>query len=186
MAQYARALVLPSTRRFGVFFKEEDLVEKFQRGTGPGGQAVNKSMNSVLLRHIPTGIVIRTFDSRQLETNRKIARQRLDQKLDVFYNGDESAVVQAKILRRKKALKTHKRNKAKRELKMKLSAISLEPGEDRAEVKQRLIDEHNQRCFEEDEAEDLEMEQNHRERLERKEQELRELNSEPPTRTSND
>ena len=40
-------------------FEESDLVEKFQKGGGPGGQSVNKSSSSVLLTHTPTGIIIR-------------------------------------------------------------------------------------------------------------------------------
>ena len=34
---------------------EEDLKEDFVRGSGPGGQAVAKTNNCVLLRHIPSG-----------------------------------------------------------------------------------------------------------------------------------
>lgn len=37
--------------------KEEDLDEQFVRGSGPGGQAVNKTNNCVVLVHKPTGIV---------------------------------------------------------------------------------------------------------------------------------
>lgn len=36
--------------------KEEDLDEQFIRGSGPGGQAVNKTNNCVLLLHKPTGM----------------------------------------------------------------------------------------------------------------------------------
>lgn len=34
---------------------EEDLHEDFVRGSGPGGQAVAKTNNCVLLKHIPSG-----------------------------------------------------------------------------------------------------------------------------------
>lgn len=38
---------------------EEELEEQFVRGTGPGGQATNKTNNCVVLKHIPTGIVVK-------------------------------------------------------------------------------------------------------------------------------
>ena len=34
---------------------EDDLEEQFIKGSGPGGQNVNKSTNCVLLKHLPTG-----------------------------------------------------------------------------------------------------------------------------------
>lgn len=38
---------------------EDDLVEQFVRGSGPGGQATNKTSNCVVLKHIPSGIVVK-------------------------------------------------------------------------------------------------------------------------------
>jgi hypothetical protein len=38
---------------------EGDLEEMFVRGSGPGGQAVNRTANCVVLKHLPTGIVIK-------------------------------------------------------------------------------------------------------------------------------
>lgn len=35
---------------------ESDLTEQFVRGGGPGGSAVNKNANCVVLTHNPTGI----------------------------------------------------------------------------------------------------------------------------------
>lgn len=37
---------------------ECDLTEQFVRGSGPGGSAVNKNSNCVVLTHIPTGTYI--------------------------------------------------------------------------------------------------------------------------------
>lgn len=34
---------------------ESDLTEQFIRGSGPGGSAVNKNSNCVVLTHVPTG-----------------------------------------------------------------------------------------------------------------------------------
>lgn len=41
------------------FLNEEDLEEQFVRGSGPGGQATNKTSNCVVLKHIPTGVVVK-------------------------------------------------------------------------------------------------------------------------------
>jgi len=38
---------------------ENELEETYVRGHGPGGQAVNKTNNCVVLKHLPTGIVIK-------------------------------------------------------------------------------------------------------------------------------
>ncbi len=38
---------------------ENELEERLTRGHGPGGQSVNKSSNCVVLKHIPTGIVVK-------------------------------------------------------------------------------------------------------------------------------
>ena len=39
-----------------IILNDEDLIEKFVKGSGPGGQCVNKRVSCVDLRHIPTGI----------------------------------------------------------------------------------------------------------------------------------
>lgn len=38
---------------------EDELEEQFVRGSGPGGQATNKTSNCVVLKHIPTGTVVK-------------------------------------------------------------------------------------------------------------------------------
>lgn len=40
-------------------FEESDLTEDFVRGWGPGGQAVNTTSNCVVLRHNPTGFIVK-------------------------------------------------------------------------------------------------------------------------------
>lgn len=69
---------------------EEDLIESFVRGSGPGGQKINKSKNNVCLVHKPTGISVQCQDARDLTTNRKIARKLLKDKIDLDLNGSES------------------------------------------------------------------------------------------------
>lgn len=80
-------------RRKGYKFpqlKAEELEETFVRGSGPGGQSVNKTSNCVVLKHIPTGTVVKCHETRSLDENRKRARLRLEEKLDLDLNGDQS------------------------------------------------------------------------------------------------
>ena len=53
---------------------ERDLVERFIRGSGPGGQKVNKTSSCVQLRHIVSGIEVKCQESRSLMANRVQAR----------------------------------------------------------------------------------------------------------------
>ena len=53
---------------------ERDLIERFIRGSGPGGQKVNKTSSCVQLRHITSGIEVKCQDSRSLMANRIQAR----------------------------------------------------------------------------------------------------------------
>jgi len=81
---------------------EDDLEEQFIKGTGPGGSKVNKKVNCCLLKHKPTGIVVKCHDSRVLYENRKLARGMLIEKLDVLINGDMSIRAQKERLLHKK------------------------------------------------------------------------------------
>lgn len=76
--------------------KEADLEEKFISGWGPGGQNVNKAVNCCQLSHRPTGILVKVHQSRSLQTNRKLARERIARKLDDLYNGEDSVASQSK------------------------------------------------------------------------------------------
>ena len=58
--------------RLGI--KEADLVERFIRGSGPGGQKINKTSSCVQITHLISGIEIKCQKSRSLMTNRIKAR----------------------------------------------------------------------------------------------------------------
>lgn len=57
--------------------REEDLQESFIRGSGPGGQKVNKTSSTVVLRHVPTGLEVRCQRERSQVLNRHWARVEL-------------------------------------------------------------------------------------------------------------
>jgi protein subunit release factor B len=50
-----------------------DLDWKYVRGSGKGGQKVNKTTNCVILTYLPTGTQVKVHKSRELETNRNLA-----------------------------------------------------------------------------------------------------------------
>ena len=81
---------------------DKELTETFNRGTGPGGQKINKTSIRVCLVHEPTQIRVECQDTRSLQQNRKIARKRLQEKLDEYLNGSQS---KAKLEEQRAAMK---------------------------------------------------------------------------------
>ncbi|KAM9624998.1 mitochondrial translation release factor in rescue isoform 1-T3 [Morphnus guianensis] len=96
---------------------EAELKETFVRGDGPGGQATNKTNNCVVLKHIPSGIVVKCHQTRSVEQNRKIAREILQEKVDLFYKGEDSDVFKENKASEKK--KQEKKRRAKENLERK-------------------------------------------------------------------
>ena len=93
--------------------RDEDLVEKFVRSGGHGGQNVNKVATCVYLKHIPTGIEVKCQQERSQALNRFFARRLLADKLENQMLGKQSAEQQRieKIRRQKR--KRSKRSKQK-------------------------------------------------------------------------
>ncbi|RKF73062.1 putative peptide chain release factor-like protein, mitochondrial [Golovinomyces cichoracearum] len=91
---------------------EDEFTEVFLKGSGPGGQKINKTSSAVQLRHKTTGIVLKVQETRSREQNRKIAREKLALKVEMIQKGNESrlAVINAtKSKRKASALKKSKR-----------------------------------------------------------------------------
>jgi len=97
---------------------ESDLAESFVRGSGPGGQSINKTQNNVQLLHKPTGIRVSCQETRSLEQNRKIARRILLDKLDDISNPGLSKVE----MKRAKHLERERRRRKKAKKKATLRA----------------------------------------------------------------
>lgn len=74
---------------------EDDLLEKFVRGSGSGGQKINKTNNCVFLKHLPSGVCIKCQMDRSRELNRFLARRELCQQLEMIRDGKASAKTQA-------------------------------------------------------------------------------------------
>ena len=82
---------------------EGDLVEKFVRGSGSGGQKINKTSSCVFLKHLPSGLCVKCQLDRSRELNRYLARRELCDQLEVIRDGKASARIQAiEKLRRQK------------------------------------------------------------------------------------
>ena len=75
--------------------RESDLLEKFVRGSGSGGQKINKTSNCVFLKHLPTGVCIKCQMDRSREMNRFLARRELCDQLEAIRNGTAVAKTQA-------------------------------------------------------------------------------------------
>lgn len=75
--------------RLGV--REEDILEKFIRSQGPGGQNVNKVSTCVYLQHIPTGLEVKCQQERSQALNRYLARKMLLSKIESEILGKLSA-----------------------------------------------------------------------------------------------
>jgi protein subunit release factor B len=97
--------------RLGI--REEDLVEKFIRSSGHGGQKVNKTSTCVYLKHLPTEIEVKCQKERYQSLNRYFARKILADKIEAKILGKESEEQQRieKIRRQKR--KRSKRAKIK-------------------------------------------------------------------------
>jgi protein subunit release factor B len=97
--------------RLGI--REGDLVEKFIRSGGHGGQNVNKVATCVYLKHIPTGTEVKCQQERSQALNRYLARRILTGKIEAAVLGKQSEEEQriAKIRRQKR--KRSKRAKEK-------------------------------------------------------------------------
>ncbi|MEZ5330076.1 MAG: peptide chain release factor-like protein [Verrucomicrobiales bacterium] len=67
-------------RRLGIL--PEDIVEKFIRGSGHGGQKINKTSSCVYLKHTPSSVEVKCQLTRSREDNRLLAREELCRTLE--------------------------------------------------------------------------------------------------------
>lgn len=79
-----------------------DVDERFVRGTGPGGQKINKSSSTVWLRHRPTGIEVRCQRERSQSANRELAWLELCGKLEARKRSAAAAVVDEREAERRR------------------------------------------------------------------------------------
>ncbi|HEX5790089.1 MAG TPA: peptide chain release factor-like protein [Luteolibacter sp.] len=90
---------------------EADLIEKFVRGSGAGGQKINKTSNCVFLKHVPSGVAIKCQMDRSRELNRFLARRELCEQLESIRDGKATAKTQAIEKMRRQKRRRSRRSK---------------------------------------------------------------------------
>lgn len=108
----------------GIF--EKDVIEKFIRSSGKGGQHVNKASTCVYLKHIPTGIEVKVMKERSQSLNRFFAWRLLTDKIEELIKGKESKKQQEIEKLRRQKRKRSKRAKEKMLKEKKLQAVKKE------------------------------------------------------------
>jgi len=73
--------VLPKPKEAQIKINPAELKMDFYKSSGPGGQYVNKRQTAVRITYLPTGLVVTSQTSRNLEENKKSALSILEAKL---------------------------------------------------------------------------------------------------------
>ena len=92
---------------------ERDIDERFIRGSGAGGQKINKTSSCVTLKHLPSGIEVRCQQERSQALNRFTARRLLCERLSAVIAGEASAAQQEREKVRRQKRRRSRRAKAK-------------------------------------------------------------------------
>lgn len=98
-------------QRLGIAISEVE--ERFVRGAGPGGQKINKTSSTVVLRHDRTGLEVRRQTERSQTANRRLAWLALCEKLETRRNAARAAVLaeREKERRRKRGKSANQKRK---------------------------------------------------------------------------
>jgi protein subunit release factor B len=103
-----------------------DVEERFVRGTGPGGQKINKTASTVRLQHRPTGVEVRCQAERSQKVNRARAWAELCVKLETRR---AAAAAQAQAVREAERRRTRQKSRGQK-------ARMIETKKHRARIKQ--------------------------------------------------
>lgn len=95
---------------------EDDIIEKFIKGGGSGGQKINKTNSLVQLIHKPTDIHIRCQATRSRSQNRTIGRRMLAERIEELEKGTDSRLaIKIDKLKKRKASSMKKKRRKYRE-----------------------------------------------------------------------
>jgi protein subunit release factor B len=87
---------------------DEDLIEKFVRSSGKGGQKVNKTSTCVYLKHLPTGIEVKCMKDRSQSLNRFLARRELMERIENLSGNTTCRDLRTEKIRKQKAKRAKK------------------------------------------------------------------------------
>ena len=109
MADFPDFVEAPLRARFvSLGVRPEEIEERFVRGTGAGGQKINKTSSTVWLQHRPTGVEARCQRERSQTVNRLLAWTELAEKLEgLRQSAANSAQAARELARRQKRQKSY-------------------------------------------------------------------------------
>jgi len=93
--------------------KPGEVEERFVRGTGAGGQKINKTSSTVWLQHGPTGVEVRCQRERSQTLNRLLAWEELAGKLEWRKQEAKNQAQAARELKRRQNSKKSRGQKIK-------------------------------------------------------------------------
>lgn len=88
---------------------QQDIEEKFVRGSGAGGQKINKTASCVQMRHMPTGLQVSCQRERTREKNRFLALRQLVEKIEASKGGGMTKADKALEKKRKQKSRRKRR-----------------------------------------------------------------------------
>lgn len=93
--------------------RPEEVEEQFVRGSGKGGQKINKTSSTVHLKHLPTGIEVRMQKHREQSKNRLSAWKLLILKIEELKKAKKSKLAEASFKIRKQKKRRSRKAKEK-------------------------------------------------------------------------
>ena len=90
--------------------RETDLEEQFVRGSGKGGQKINKTSSCVILHHHPSGIIVKCQQERSQAMNRYFARRELCDRLE-----DKNKLIKSEREQQREKIRRQKRRRSRRQ-----------------------------------------------------------------------
>lgn len=94
--------------------RSDDILEKFIKAAGRGGQKVNKSSAAVFLKHKKTGISVKCGKTRSQHLNRFLALRTLVERIEAHIRGGDDPRMKEIEKIRKQKQRRKRRNKKKR------------------------------------------------------------------------